>query len=844
MNVSPTADPVDVFVSYAGPDRPWAEWVAHQLLTAGYSVELDVWNWSVGSNAVLNMDGALNRARRVVALYSAAYFERNRFSLDEWTAVLAERPDAHGRRRLVPVRVEAVNPPTILAPLVYGDLFGLDEQHALEVLLKAVEGVAGKPSTSPHFPGRRAFSGGDGPRRPGTYPAVWNVPHRHPAFTGREAALASLRERLTSGDRAVVQALHGWGGVGKTQVAIEYAHLFGGAYELVWWIDAERPDLIGEQISALAVAAGWVDPETIVTTALTTTMQRLRAVSRWLMIFDNAESAEHLASWLPPQNGHVIITSRSSTFADVAIPVELDVFTRSESITLLRQYLPLLGDREADRLAHALGDLPLGLAQAGGLIVETKMTVPEYLAELDVRAAMVLAESKPASYTAPLAAAVQLSTSQLRTEDPAAFQLLNLCAYLAPEPIPLDWFTAAGADALDEPLATVVTARLAFRLSLRRLARVGLARLTDDGMQLHRLTQAVLRDQGTPQECEMARQRVEGLIASVEPDNDGSDPASWPAWATLLPHLLTLDPATAGRRVWTVACNALYYLVMRGEYQTALSLAEAWHRHWLAAAGPDDRHVLWAANQVATAHHRLGHHEQARRLNEDTLSRHSRALGDDHSNTLTSANNLAVNLAALGDHERARQLNEDTLNRRRRALGDDHPDTLRSANNLAINLAASGDHERARQLNEDTLNRRRRVLGDDHPDTLSAANNLAVNLTALGEDEQARQLDEDTLNRRRRVLGDDHPDTLSAANNLAYDLTVLGHHEQARQLNEDTLNRRRRVLGTNHPDTLKSAAGLAINLAALGDDERSRQLTDQISTQRRRVPEGDALESP
>src|SRR5829696_5823538 len=148
---------VDFFLSYAGPDRPWAEWAAGQLEAAGYSVELDVWDWAAGSNFVLNMNDALGRAGRILALYSVAYFQRERFTGAEWTAVLAERPAATGFRRLVPVRVEEVKPPPILAALVYRDLFGLDERRACEELLTAVGGLR-HPSTTPPFPGATSAS--------------------------------------------------------------------------------------------------------------------------------------------------------------------------------------------------------------------------------------------------------------------------------------------------------------------------------------------------------------------------------------------------------------------------------------------------------------------------------------------------------------------------------------------------------------------------------------------------------------------------------------------------------------------------------------------------------------
>jgi tetratricopeptide (TPR) repeat protein len=811
----------DLFVSYAGPDRPWAEWVAQQLEAAGYSVELDVWDWAAGSNAVLNMNDALSRAGRVLALYSVAYFERHRFTVDEWTAVLAERPDTDGQRRLVPVRVQEVMPPPILASLVYRDLFGVDEQRARQELLTAVGGPR-RPTTSVGFPGEQPTL--EGFRVPGTIPAVWNVPRRHPAFTGREVLLAALRQQLTSGTRSLVQALYGMGGVGKTQLAIEYAHLFAGDYRLVWWIDAERPELIAEQLATLAVAASWVDDDTPVAAAVTTVRARLRSMPGWLLVFDNAEAADQVAGWLPDGSGHVVITSRSGEFQDLAAPVEVDVFVRAESVALLRRHLPALGGAGAGRLAQALGDLPLALAQAAGLMSQTRMPVDDYLAELSQHghAAELLSRRKPLGYPVPLAAAIGLSVDRLRAEDLAAVALLHLCARLAPEPIRLAWFTTAPADALGGPLAMVAGSRLAFRETLGRVARFGLARVTEDTIQLHRLTQAVLRD-GRNAEQQQDRHRAERLIRAAQPDGNGSDPASWPAWGALLPHLLTLDPATAGRQLRTTACNALWYLLMRGEYRTALPLAQTWRQGWLIDSAPDDFHLLRIASQLATAHRFLGQHQQARQLDEDTLARFRRVFGDDHPKTLGSASNLGNSLRELGEYEQARRLDENTLARRRRLLGEDHPETLASASNLAANLHGLGEYERARRLDEDTLARRRRVLGEDDPDTLLSASNLAIDLYRLGEYEQARQLDEDTLTRRRRVLGEDHPSTLLSASNLAIDLYRLGEYEQARRLDEDTLTRRRRVLGEDHPDTLLSANNLVASLRALGEHEQARQ---------------------
>src|SRR5215469_6725264 len=239
-------DRVDFFVSHAGADRAWAEWVAWQLEQAGYTVELDVWDWAAGQNFMMAISDALDRCDRVVALFSAAYFDRTRYTREEWSAAALHAPGT-GEGRLVPVRVEEVSAaemPAVLRPLVYRDLFGVAEEQARQILLEAVAGPQ-RPDHKPLFPGRGTPGGisrlgGSGPRLPGSMPRVWNIPARNPGFTGRDGLLVKVRERLLAGGAAVVQALHGMGGVGKTQLAAEYAHQFAAGYELAWWINAEQ----------------------------------------------------------------------------------------------------------------------------------------------------------------------------------------------------------------------------------------------------------------------------------------------------------------------------------------------------------------------------------------------------------------------------------------------------------------------------------------------------------------------------------------------------------------------------------------------------------------------------
>ena len=819
-------DGADFFISHAGADRAWAEWVAWQLIDAGYTVELDVWDWPVGRNFVTAMSDVLDRCDRVVALLSAAYVDRSRYTTEEWSASQVHLPGVEGNR-LVPVRVEDVpvaDVPALLRPLISCALFGLDAAEARLALLAAVRGPE-RPGGEPVFPGRGTPGGlrelgGSGPRLPGSLPRVWNVPARNPGFTGRDGLLAEMRKRLLAGDRAVVQALHGMGGMGKTQLAMEYAYRFAGAYELAWWVNSEQAALIGDQFAVLGAELRCVKADATVEAVRAAVLAELRQGGQWLLVFDNAESPGDVRGWLPGGGGHVLITSRDRRWGAIAAPVEVDVLARAESIAILQNEVPGLSADDADRLADALGDLPLAVAQAAGFIAETGIAAADYLDLLRTRAAELLTENVPDFYPRSLAAATQLIADRLAADDPAAAELANLCAFLGPEPVPEDLFTSVPGE-LPGELAARAADPLAWRQALAQLARQSLARIDPRGLVMHRLTQAILRDRLTPAQAAAARACTEAILAAADPGDPGN-PVTWPRWAQLMPHLLAADLAAAGNPgLRWMACNACGYLLARGDTRTAHDLATDLRQHWRDRLGDDHENTRAAVLYLAWALQDMGLYAEARELDEDTLARVRRLFGDDDLHTLVSANNLANKLRDLGEYQAARELDEDTLARRRRVLGEDHPVTLSSASNLAVDLWKLGEYQAARELDEDILARYRQVLGEDHPDTLASAHGLAADLASLDEYQAARELDQDTLARRRRVLGEDHPRTLSSANNLAADLRFLGEYQAARELDQDTLARRRRVLGEDHPVTLSSASNLAADLRALsetGDD--------------------------
>src|SRR5215204_1927017 len=175
----------------------------------------------------------------------------------------------------------------------------------------------------------------------------------------------------------------GLGGVGKTQLAVEYAYRHAWDYQVVWWIPADQPVLVRSALAALAPRLGLtgIAPERVedAVRAVLESLRRGDPYSRWLLIFDNADQPETIRDLMPNGPGDVLVTSRNHRWQSLVDTVEVDVFTRRESLEFLKRRVPGGDERGSGRLAEELGDLPLALEQAGALQAETGMSAAEYL---------------------------------------------------------------------------------------------------------------------------------------------------------------------------------------------------------------------------------------------------------------------------------------------------------------------------------------------------------------------------------------------------------------------------------------------------------------------------------
>ncbi|MFE7775759.1 tetratricopeptide repeat protein [Streptomyces sp. NPDC057445] len=668
-------------------------------------------------------------------------------------------------------------------------------------------------------------------------PGAGNLPgSASGVFVGRESELERLREMLIGqGEAAVTQtrAVHGLGGVGKSTLALHYAHRYRAEYTLTWWVTAESPEQINTALAGLAwrlcpqwAATAGTDEQTA------WAILWLQWHPGWLLVFDNVEHPDDLRLYLGTlTGGHHVATSRKATgWKAIAPTVPLGLLTPAASADLLctlaleeTQQPTLEQRRQAALLARDLGHLPLALEQAGAYLYQTGTGMDAYRRTLG----RMLDKSTDGIDSQRTIACIWNQTLQaITTRDPLAVTLLHTLAWLAPDNLPRALLTACATDpqTLDQALGV--------------LRAYDMITLTGSDITVHRLLQAVLRATAPePDTPPPGRREAELLMLhALHPDGQDRAPAPPKQWQHLIPHLIALAVTSpAGHH--NDGALAAYQTTAKHLEETrqevrAVPLFKAVLAQRKQVLGANHPETLRSRDQLAHAYYAAGDQGQAIPLYEANLTHRRRVLGDTHPDTLTNRMNLAHAHRMAGEAERAIPLYEQALAESVSALGDSHPDTLTIRIGLAGAYKWAGDLERAIPLFEATFVKYKQVLGDSHPHTLFSRDQLAGAYEASGDFGRAIPLFEATLALCEQVLDNADWLTLRCRSNLADAYQRVGDLERAIPLFETTLAQREQLFGDTHPDTLRSRDCLAHVYLIAGDLERAIPLFETTLAQR------------
>jgi tetratricopeptide (TPR) repeat protein len=673
----------------------------------------------------------------------------------------------------------------------------------------------------------------------GPHHSVFFVPFRQKGdqVIGRERSLQEVRKQLTEGRRtAIGQAVsfEGLGGLGKTQLAVEYAYRFKGEYPNgVIWLNADQD--IDAQLTELAESALWVAPESEHKYKLEVAKHRLRTHSDCLIIFDNLETVESIKDYLPePQaTPHILVTSRidQPSFN----PIHIDPLDKDLSLELLVQEAGRKpsGDEEervVSQIIDELGGLPLALELAGAYLRHRQVSWHQYLNLLNQNPRSVLQGRFPTftRHEADIYSTLKIDEEIFR-EEPKLRDILDLLTWSGSAPMGLSLMTsllAAGAD-------TELTGALGLGLQLRLLQTTS----DSDGYLVHRLVSKVRREE-IPLQIrsdwvnEICKRIGEWFQELRE------DFLQLPRFEAELPHLSAWQqqsdihaPQHAGRLLWLQAFPPFH----RGQYWEAKQLTEKALKLFEQKQINDSDLNAHLLDDLGSCLLTVGSYQSAFEYQERALEIRRQVLGEQHPATASSLNNVGTAYGELGDYKKALEYQERALEVRRQVLGEQHPDTASSLGNVGGAYSYLGDYKKALEYQERALEIRRQVLGEQHPDTASSLGNVGGAYSNLGDHKKALEYQERALEIRRQVLGEQHPDTATSLSHVGGAYGELGDHKKALEYHERALEIRRQVLGEQHPDTATSLGNVGTAYSYLGDYKKALEYQERALEIRQQV---------
>ena len=638
----------------------------------------------------------------------------------------------------------------------------------------------------------------------------WYVPFpRNLFFTGRREMLEELHRRLYAeqmADATQVYALYGLGGVGKTQLALEYAYQHALEYSAVLWVGAETLENIVSSLLRIAEVLelperGDKDQQHVIEA-----VQRwLSTHSRWLLILDNVEDLGLLSGFLPSaRQGAILLTTRSPALGTLAVGIELIPMEQKESMRFVLRRAKMLGLEATgeqiqqlavrlpaeyaavEELVKIMGGLPLAIDQAGAYIDETGCSLADYLqryqqqrvALLDRRG--LLGENHPHSVIATF----RLASERVERKQKAAGDLLEVCALLHAEAIPEELFFE-GATYLGSELAHLAADPSRFDQAMAILRSYSLIQrhLETRTFSIHRLVQVVIQEQIGEQK------RIDWLRCLIVALNVIFPEVTYETWEQcerLLPHVLACAAAIPDDRehqaLAEVLQKAANYLYERAQYKQAEQL----YRRAIAilerSQGPDYPALALALSRLALLCGVQQDYRQAESLYQQALSIQERVLEPLHSETADSLHGLAAVYRGLGMYERAESLFQRVLHIREQTMGPNHYEVIRTLRGLATLYVEWGKYERAEPLFQRILVLTEQALGPEHPDLLYSLNGLAVLASMQGRFEQAEPFYQRAISLSEKALGPDHPNVAYVLVNQAECYTERGKYEQAESL--------------------------------------------------------------
>jgi tetratricopeptide (TPR) repeat protein/tRNA A-37 threonylcarbamoyl transferase component Bud32 len=655
---------------------------------------------------------------------------------------------------------------------------------------------------------------------------IWLVPlGRNPNFTGREDSLRQIAESVSESHLLAVVALHGLGGVGKTQLAVEYAYRYSDRYRLVAWIRAEEPETLAADYCAIGTPLEFPDTrdERARIEAVRSWLERNE---NWLLVFDNAPNPDALRAYLPRfHTGHILVTSRHRSWRALAASLPVEVLDRHEATEFLLKRTDSGDETAAAALSEELGRLPLALEEAAAYIEATGRSLGTYLPLLrDHQPDVLFGEPLTPDHPGSLRTAWELSFRQIEDEAPEASDLLRLCAYLAPDDVPLALIRRGG-EHLPEALRKRVHAEVSLDGCIASLRRYSLVRTEPDCLSVHRLVQLATRERLTEAERERWAVLALRVVEAAYPHSTLGG-AYLPESGRFLPHALAALSHTAPHAHCAEPAARLLqrtgiYRSVRGMIDLACDDLERALGLFESASAPDEEEIAGVLWELGMVRYALGEPAAARELLERSARIFEHRKGPTHPWLAQSLLALSWVLRTLGESEEALSVAERFLEIAERSLGEDHAVTSMGLSVMGRALWYLNRVPEARRCAQRAL----AVLTgqqDLHPIVVGTWNNLAQIHLDLGEFKTALDCVDRSLAVGEHAWGRDHPFMCVASSVRGAILQRLGDLEGARRCLEQALEGGQRVCRYLHEDIAIARSELGDVLRRLGDLDGAR----------------------